>query len=102
MKCRIEIIPNGIDHNRINLREGTHKEQDLVLTVGTMNRLGDFYNKGFDLIIEAVSLCKDLRFVLIGIKKEFLGWVETVYGVSRLTNLTIVPSFCSDEVLSEY
>jgi glycosyltransferase involved in cell wall biosynthesis len=102
LKCRMEIIPNGIDHNRINLRKEIHKEQDLVLTVGTMNRLGDFYNKGFDLFIEAARLCQDLRFVLIGIKKEFLGWVETVYGVSKLTNLTIVSSFCSDEVLSEY
>jgi glycosyltransferase involved in cell wall biosynthesis len=67
-----------------------------------MNKLGDFYNKGFDLFIEVARLCLDLRFVLIGIKKEFLEWTEAIYGVSRLTNLTIVPSFCPDEVLSEY
>jgi glycosyltransferase involved in cell wall biosynthesis len=102
LKCRIEVIPNGIDHNRINRREEIRKEHDLVLTVGTMNRLGDFYNKGFDLFIEVARLCQDLRFVLIGIKREFLGWVEITCGVSKLTNLTIVPSFCSDEVLSEY
>jgi glycosyltransferase involved in cell wall biosynthesis len=102
LKCRVEIISNGIDHNRIDRRESVQKEHDLVLTVGTMNKLGDFYNKGFDLFIEVARLCQDLRFVLIGIKKEFLEWTETSYGVSRLTNLTIVPSFCPDEVLSEY
>ena len=102
LKCKIEVIPNGIDHNRIDRDKKIQKEEDLVLTVGTMNKVADFYNKGFDLFIEVALLCPDLRFVMISVKKEILEWVETKYRVSELPNLSIIPAFCPDDVLMEY
>lgn len=102
LRCRIEVIPNGIDSSRIDRRREIQKEQDLVLTVGTMNKVADFYNKGFDLFIDTARNCRDLRFILIGLKERFLKWVESQYSLSEISNLTIISTFCSDDVLSEY
>jgi glycosyltransferase involved in cell wall biosynthesis len=97
-----EVIPNGIDTNRINRIDTIPKEPGLVATVGTMHKTADFYNKGFDLFIEAARKCKDLKFVMIGLKKQLLEWTESTFKVSEISNLQIIPSFCPTEVLNEY
>lgn len=102
LKCKIEVVPNGIDTDRIRWDQGATKQPNLVLTVGTMNTIADFYNKGFDLFIDVARTNPDLEFVLISIKKQFADWVETNYKVSEIKNLTVIPAFCPDDVLSEY
>lgn len=102
IKGRYEVIPNGIDTNRINRNPETEKEPGLVVTIGTMLKTADFYNKGFDLFIESAKRCSDLKFVLIGLKKEFFDWTESVYKISGIRNLTIISAYCPTEVLSEY
>ena len=101
IKGTVHVVPNGIDFSRIDRDPSIPKISNLVLTVGTMNKLSDFYNKGYDLFFEMAKRCKDLEFVAIGIKRAYLDWVEENYRVSEIKNLTIIPSFCPDEVLRE-
>lgn len=101
LKTKTEIIYNGIDSSRIKRDESIIKQENLVLTVGTMNHIGDFHNKGFDLFIEVASRNKDIEFVLIGLNPNYLEWVEKNYFVSQIKNLTIIPSFCPQDILNE-
>jgi glycosyltransferase involved in cell wall biosynthesis len=101
LTTKTEIIYNGIDSTRIVRDNSVQKQDNLVLTVGTMTQIGDFYNKGFDLFIETAARNKDLDFVLIGLKPDLLNWVEEQYKVSQLPNLRIIPSFCPQDILNE-
>ena len=101
LKTPTEIIYNGIDPSKFKRDQAIEKQENMVLTVGSMTQIGDFYNKGFDLFIEAAARNKELEFVLIGLKPDLLTWVEDKYEVSKLINLQIIPSFCPQEVLTE-
>lgn len=101
LKTPTEIIYNGIDPTKFKRNDAIEKQENMVLTVGTMTQIGDFYNKGFDLFIETAARNEELEFVLIGLKKDLLTWVEDQYNVSKLTNLQIIPSFCPQDVLNE-
>lgn len=100
LKTKIEIIYNGIDPLRFKRDETIQKVNDLVLTVGTMSQLGDFYNKGFDMFIEAASRNPSINFVLIGLHPHYLEWTENNYKISQIPNLEVIPSFCPHEVLT--
>jgi glycosyltransferase involved in cell wall biosynthesis len=102
IKGQIIVVPNGIDSSRIDRNPVIEKDPNLVLTVGTMNKEPDFYNKGFDLFIALSRLYPDKEFVLVGVKKAYLGWIEDNYKVSEIKNLRIIPSFCPDVLLSDY
>lgn len=102
LKGNIIVIPNGIDFTRIDRNPEIQKDHNLVLTVGTMNMIADFYNKGFDLFVDLARLNQDKRFVMIGVKKHFLEWIEKNFRVSEVSNLEIIPSYCPDEILGEY
>lgn len=102
IKGEIIVVPNGIDFSRIDRNPAIKKVPNLVLTVGTMNKEADFYNKGFDLFISLSQLHRDKEFVLIGVKKSYLMWIEEKFKVSKIKNLKIIPSFCPDEILAEY
>lgn len=101
LKTKTEIVYNGIDSTRIQRDNSVSKQNNLVLTVGTMTQIGDFYNKGFDLFIEAAARNKKIEFVMIGLKPDLLNWVEEQYKVSQIPNLQIIPSFCPQEILNE-
>ena len=101
LKTPIEIIYNGIDPTKFKRNESIAKQDNLVLTVGTMSQIGDFYNKGFDLFIEAAARNASINFVLIGLNPNYLKWTEENYKVSQLSNLQIIPSFCPHDVLNE-
>lgn len=102
LKGNIIVVPNGIDSTRIDRRSEIVKDQNLVLTVGTMNMTADFYNKGFDLFVELARLNPHRQFVMIGVKEKFLSWIESNFRIAEISNLKIIPSFCPDEVLTEY
>ncbi len=97
----IEILYNGIDTDKFVRDIEIQKSDNLILTVGTMNHTGDFYNKGFDLFIKAAKLNPELNFVLIGLNPAYLKWTEDNYNVSKITNLRIIPSFCPQKLLNE-
>jgi glycosyltransferase involved in cell wall biosynthesis len=102
IKGEIIVVPNGIDFSRIDRNAEIKKVPNLVLTVGSMNKKADFYNKGFDLFIELARMHQDKEFALIGIKKSYLGWIEENFKVSEIKNLEIILTFCPDEILTEY
>jgi len=102
IKGEIIVVPNGIDFSRIDRNPEIKKIPNLVLTVGTMNKEADFYNKGFDLFIDLSRLHPDKDFVLIGVNKAYLTWIEEKFKVSEIKNLKIIPSFCPDEILVDY
>jgi len=94
-------LNNGIDTKLFKRDESIVKHANLILTVGTMSQVGDFYNKGFDLFIQVAERNKDLNFVLIGLNPIYSDWTEENYHVSKILNLQIIHSFCPQEVLNQ-
>lgn len=100
LTTRTEIVFNGINPDRIVRDTNIAKQDNLILTVGTMNQIGDFYNKGYDLFIETAKLCPDLKFVMIGLNPNYVEWTEREYAYSQIQNLTVIPSFCPQDLLN--
>jgi len=98
----VEIIYNGIDPLRFVRDYSIPKQENLVLTVGTMNQKGDFYNKGFDLFIQTAEKNPQLAFVLIGLHPDYLQWTEDNYHISKIRNLEVIPYLCSHQILNKY
>jgi len=102
IKTPMEVIFNGINDKKYFRDHSIQKEAKLVLTVGgNMSAKNDFYNKGFDLLIALAKSRPELNFIMIGIKKSFLPWVQEHYAVDQIPNLKLILSFCPDEVLFE-
>ncbi len=99
IKTPVTIIANGIDTGKYYRDVSISKQHLEVLTVGTMSSSADFINKGFDLFTEMARRNPDLHFTLVGIKKQFMPWIDQHYKVSSVANLTLIFSFCPDEVL---
>jgi len=93
------IISNGVDTTRFYRDPAIAKEDDRILTVGTMGGTNDFFNKGFDLFIEMARRMPEKKFTLIGFRREFMPWIEENYKVSEIPNLETVLFFCPDDVL---
>lgn len=100
-KTPFEVVYNGIDPTKFVRDVKISKQENLVLTVGTMSHLGDFQNKGFDLFIQVASQKPQWQFVLIGLHPAYSTWVEENYSVSKIPNLKIIHSFCPQDILSE-
>jgi len=66
-----------------------------------MNSIYDFLNKGFDLFISLARRNPDLNFILIGIEKQFLPWIENNYPFFDIPNLTVIYLYCPYEPLFE-
>lgn len=101
IKGEIIVVHNGIDIARIDRNPAIPKDPNLILTVGTMNKLSDFYNKGFDLFIGLAKKFETLSFIAIGVKSDYVPWIEEQFNISRIPNLKIIPS-SPVEVLNEY
>ena len=99
IKTPMEVIPNGIDTEKYYRDPSIAKNHLMVLTVGTMSSTADFLNKGFDLFAEMARRNTDLQFTLIGIKKQFMPWIEEHYRITSVLNLELIFSFCPDEIL---
>ena len=102
IKGEVHVIPNGIDFSRIDRNPAIEKDPNLLLTVGTMNKLSDFYNKGYDLFIALAKRCKNYNFIAVGVKRSSMDWIEENYKISEIPNLKVIPAFCPADVLSEY
>jgi len=101
LNTRTEIVYNGIDASLFERTTSIQKVDNLILTVGTMHQEGDFYNKGYDLFIQAAARNPELKFVLIGLNPNYLNWTEENYHPSQISNLQIIPSFCPQEILNQ-
>ncbi|MHB9056430.1 MAG: glycosyltransferase family 4 protein [Paludibacteraceae bacterium] len=101
LKTPIEIINNGINPEKFVRDYSIQKEDNLILTVGTMNQTGDFYNKGFDLFIQVAERNPQWQFILISLNSNYIQWVEDNYHFSEIPNLKVYQSFCPQDILSE-
>ena len=101
-KTPVTIIPNGINTEIYYRDPRIEKLHDRVLTVGSMVSNFDFLNKGFDLFTELARRNPDLKFTMIGIKQQFMPWIEAHYNVSTIPNLELVFFFCKNEVLFQH
>jgi glycosyltransferase involved in cell wall biosynthesis len=101
IKTPMTVVENGINTERFKRNSKIVKESNLILTVGTMTREEDFITKGFDLFVQMAERSPDLRFTMIGIKKEFLPWIELNYKISLVPNLNFV-LFSPVSVLLEF
>jgi glycosyltransferase involved in cell wall biosynthesis len=101
LKTKIVVIPNGIETDKFFRDPSIRKDPGTVLTVGTMGSVYDFMNKGYDLFIDMARRNPDLNFIMVGIKKKFLPWIEEHYPFYDIPNLTAIYSFCPHEVLFE-
>jgi len=101
LKTKITVIPNGIETDKFYRDDSIGKDPKTVLTVGTMNSVYDFINKGYDLFIALARKNPDLNFIMVGLKKQFLPWIEENYPFYDIENLTAIYSFCPHEVLFE-
>jgi glycosyltransferase involved in cell wall biosynthesis len=93
------VIPNGIDTVKFYRDQSIEKDPTRVLTVGTMSMTADFVNKGFDLFIEMARRNPGLHFTLIGIRRQFMPWIEEHYQPGSIPNLELIFSYCPNEVL---
>ncbi len=100
IKTPMNIIPNGIDTEKYRRDVSIGKDTRLVLTVGTMSSTSDFLNKGFDLFTDLARRNADLKFTLVGIKKQFMPWIEEHYRISEIPNLELIFSYVPDEILA--
>lgn len=97
----VELVYNGVNMSKFKRNPSVAKQQDLILTVGTMTQFGDFYNKGFDLFIETAQRNPQLKFCLIGLNSQYMPWVEDNYHCSQIPQLIIIP-FCPQDDLIDY
>jgi len=97
----IEIIYNGINTEKFVRNYSIKKEENLILTVGNMNQMGDFYNKGFDLFMQVAERNPQWQFILISLKNNCVDFVEENYHFSKIPNLKVYQSFCTQEMLND-
>lgn len=60
-----------------------------ILTVGTTPVFQAFCNKGYDLLVEIAKRRPDLRFVFVGIQGKWMDQIDSIYGLSGLSNVTV-------------
>lgn len=101
LKTPVEIVFNGIDTSRFIRDKSVQKQQDLILTVGTMSQKGDFYNKGFDLFVELAARNPQLKFVLVGLHETYKEWFNKEYNPDLIPNLQIYPYPCPSQELNQ-
>ena len=99
IKTPMTVISNGVDTSKFYRDSTIPKENDRILTVGTMGGISDFFNKGFDLFIEMAGRFPEKKFTLIGFRKEFMPWIEHNYKISEIPNLETILFYCPDDVL---
>ncbi len=94
--------PASVVHNATTTETApsfTSERQPKILTVGTTPRLQDFYNKGYDLLIEVARRRPDLNFIFVGLRREWLAELDARHSFSRLPNLEIIPWLAQAELL---
>jgi len=71
-----------------------------ILTVGTTPRFQDFYNKGYDLLVDVARRRTDLKFVFVGLRDCWMPDLNRLYGIDKLANVRIHPSLPHADLLA--
>ena len=70
-----------------------------ILTVGGTPRWQDFYNKGYDLLLEVARRRPDMQFVFVGINPAWIGKLKDQKQDTQLPNVTIYEHLPHQQVL---
>ncbi|MCK9558161.1 MAG: glycosyltransferase family 4 protein [Candidatus Cloacimonetes bacterium] len=73
--------------------------QQQILSVGSTPRLEDFYNKGYDLLIDAAKAFPCWQFIIVGIQDRWRDTLEPRHKLSAVPNLRIHAKMEHSEVL---
>lgn len=102
IKTKIEVIPNGYDAEKFKRNYAIKKNPKLILSIGRTITIHDIINKGFDLLSETARRNPQYNFIIIGVKKDHINWMEQQYKISELKNLTIHPFLEQDDLIKFY
>lgn len=95
LKTPIKIIPTSYDSE---FWKPIVTKQKIVLSVGAASTIQTFKRKGFDLLIEVAKKMPDVKFKLIGIKKELQNAVCTTVP----TNVEMIDFLPHEQLLDYY
>jgi glycosyltransferase involved in cell wall biosynthesis len=70
-----------------------------IMCVGSTPRIEDFYNKGYDLLIEVAKSFETWQFVFVGISSIWMPYLEAKYHLSLIPNIRIIHALPHAEVL---
>lgn len=101
-KTPCTVIYNGIDTGKFYRDSALVKNKLEILTIGTMNTLYDFINKGFDLFTELAKRNPGLKFTMAGINPGLLEQIEETYHLKEISNLEVLLFTGSAELFQLY
>lgn len=81
------VIHNSLSSTGLPNLDIQRKKQ--VLCVGTTPRYMDFYNKGYDVLIEACRMLPEILFVFVGIQEKWMSKLNTRFKLNSIPNLII-------------
>jgi len=97
IKREILVIPTGYDYTF--WKPSNKEKENMVLTVALINREDRISLKGIDLFIKVAKNCPDVKFLIIGVKKEMMTKIEKL-GISK--NVNILPPLPPKGLLKYY
>jgi len=97
VKNKIEIVYTGFDEGFFKLNKDIPKE-NFVLSVGYSPNDNEFRRKGFDMLIKAAEILKEVSFVIIGVNEEQLKNLL----VMNLKNVKFFTSVSMEELIGYY
>lgn len=95
--AEIKVIPNGYHFNLSPKNEDVIKE-NYVLTVAIVENVRTYFIKGIDLYLKCAELMPEIKFIAIGIKKEFLQ----NHKIAVPANLEIIEKLPHSELQAYY
>lgn len=98
LKTPIKIIPTSYDSDVWKMSVPSVPKQNIVLSVGAASTIQTFKRKGFDLLIEVAKKMPDVRFKLVGIKKELYLSIQEMIP----SNVEVIAFLPQEQLLDYY
>jgi len=100
LKTSVHVVYNGINTDKVIPK--SDRRQRAVLTVGGTPALADFYNKGYDLLIEVARRMPDTEFIFVGLSRRCVEHYDPIFALSRLANVRILHHLPHIELMELY
>src|SRR4030095_3378142 len=97
IKTDFEVIYLGYEPGTFKKNERTNKETS-VLSAGLIVNDDEFRRKGFDLLLEAANIMKDVQFVLAGLNDKFYNKLSEL----SLQNVRLLKILNYEKLIEEY
>lgn len=97
IKTPMETLYLGYDSN-IFMKTSNVPKENTVISAGLIVNDDEYRRKGFDLLVEAAKLMKNVRFVLIGVNDEFYDQINSM----NIPNIELYKIVSYDKLIEEY